>query len=90
LLGDKGLEVQTAFCEELGLGVPASTWHVARDGLAEAINFLALVTGSLGKRRMTSSTMRAGSPMRRASRSQSRCRRTRGFSRASIVRPSIG
>ena len=48
-LGDKGFEVQKALCEELGLGIPVSTWHVARDGLAEAINFLALVTGSLGK-----------------------------------------
>ncbi len=48
-LGDKGLEVQAALCAELGLGVPSSTWHVARDGLAEAVNFLALVTGSLGK-----------------------------------------
>jgi len=48
-LGDKGLEVQRAFCEELGLGIPVSTWHVARDGLAETVNFLALVTGSLGK-----------------------------------------
>jgi 3-carboxy-cis,cis-muconate cycloisomerase len=48
-LGDKGFEVQNALCEELGLGVPVSTWHVARDGFAEAINFLALVTGSLGK-----------------------------------------
>ena len=48
-LGDKGFEVQQALCEELGLGVPASTWHVARDGFAEAVNFLALVTGSLGK-----------------------------------------
>ncbi|MBR1126459.1 3-carboxy-cis,cis-muconate cycloisomerase [Bradyrhizobium lablabi] len=48
-LGDKGLEVQQALCEELGLGVPVATWHVARDGFAEAINFLALVTGSLGK-----------------------------------------
>jgi len=48
-LGDKGFEVQKALCEELGLGVPVSTWHVARDGFAEAINFLALVTGSLGK-----------------------------------------
>jgi 3-carboxy-cis,cis-muconate cycloisomerase len=26
-----------------------STWHVARDGLAEVLNFFALVTGSLGK-----------------------------------------
>ena len=48
-LGDKGFEVQQALCEELGLRVPVSTWHVARDGLAEAMNFLALVTGSLGK-----------------------------------------
>ena len=48
-LGDKGFAVQETFCEELGLGVPVSTWHVARDGLAETINFLALVTGSLGK-----------------------------------------
>ncbi|MBA4033873.1 MAG: 3-carboxy-cis,cis-muconate cycloisomerase [Bradyrhizobium sp.] len=48
-LGTKGFEVQKALCEELGLGVPVSTWHVARDGLAEAINFLAVVTGSLGK-----------------------------------------
>jgi 3-carboxy-cis,cis-muconate cycloisomerase len=48
-LGTKGLDVQEALCEGLGLGVPVSTWHVARDGLAEAVNFLALVTGSLGK-----------------------------------------
>ena len=48
-LGDKGLDVQAALCAELGLGVPSSTWHVARDGLAEAVNYLALVTGSLGK-----------------------------------------
>jgi 3-carboxy-cis,cis-muconate cycloisomerase len=48
-LGDKGFEVQKALCEELALGVPVSTWHVARDGFAEVMNFLALVTGSLGK-----------------------------------------
>jgi 3-carboxy-cis,cis-muconate cycloisomerase len=48
-LGDKGFEVQQALCDELGLGVPASTWHVARDAFAETVNFLALVTGSLGK-----------------------------------------
>jgi 3-carboxy-cis,cis-muconate cycloisomerase len=48
-LGDKGLEVQRAMAAELGLGVPATTWHVARDGFAEAVNLLALVTGSLGK-----------------------------------------
>jgi len=48
-LGDKGLEVQQAFCDELGLGVPKSTWHVARDGLAEAVNLLGLITGTLAK-----------------------------------------
>jgi 3-carboxy-cis,cis-muconate cycloisomerase len=48
-LGDKGLDVQKAFCDELRLGVPASPWHVARDGFAETINFLALITGTLGK-----------------------------------------
>jgi 3-carboxy-cis,cis-muconate cycloisomerase len=48
-LGVRGFEVQKALCEELGLGVPVSTWHVARDSLAETVNFLALVTGSLGK-----------------------------------------
>jgi len=48
-LGDRGFEVQQALCEELGLGVPVATWHVARDALAEVVNFLGLVTGSLGK-----------------------------------------
>jgi 3-carboxy-cis,cis-muconate cycloisomerase len=48
-LGDKGFAVQEALCDELKLGVPASSWHVARDGFAEVINFLALVTGTLGK-----------------------------------------
>ena len=48
-LGDKGFEVQAALADELKLGVPATTWHVARDGFAEAVNLLALVTGSLGK-----------------------------------------
>lgn len=48
-LGDQGLAVQRALAEELGLGVPATTWHVARDGFAEVVNLLALVTGSLGK-----------------------------------------
>jgi 3-carboxy-cis,cis-muconate cycloisomerase len=48
-LGDKGLAVQAELARELGLGVPAVTWHVARDALAEAVLFLGLVTGSLGK-----------------------------------------
>jgi 3-carboxy-cis,cis-muconate cycloisomerase len=48
-LGDKGFEVQRALADELHLAVPATTWHVARDGFAEAVNLLALITGSLGK-----------------------------------------
>jgi 3-carboxy-cis,cis-muconate cycloisomerase len=48
-LGDKGLAVHDALMEELGLGRPAAPWHVARDGLAETVAFLGLVTGSLAK-----------------------------------------
>jgi 3-carboxy-cis,cis-muconate cycloisomerase len=48
-LGDKGFEVQQALADELQLGIPATTWHVARDGFAETVNLLALITGSLGK-----------------------------------------
>jgi 3-carboxy-cis,cis-muconate cycloisomerase len=48
-LGDKGFAVQQALMEELQLAVPVATWHVARDGLAEAVNLLALICGSLGK-----------------------------------------
>src|SRR5436305_1852904 len=80
-LGARGFEVQQALCEELCLVVPVSTWHVARDGFAEAVNFLALVTGSLGKialdimimasaarRHTTSSTTPAVAPTSSASR----------------------
>jgi 3-carboxy-cis,cis-muconate cycloisomerase len=48
-LGSRGLEVQQALMEELGLGAPSATWHAVRDTLAEVVNLLALVTGSLGK-----------------------------------------
>ena len=48
-LGERGLEVQKALMEELKLAQPAATWHAARDGFAEALNFLGLLTGSLGK-----------------------------------------
>jgi 3-carboxy-cis,cis-muconate cycloisomerase len=48
-LGERGMEVQKALMEELKLAQPVATWHAARDGLAEAVNFLGLVTGSLGK-----------------------------------------
>jgi 3-carboxy-cis,cis-muconate cycloisomerase len=48
-LGDQGFVVQQALADELQLAIPATPWHVARDGFAEAVNLLALVTGSLGK-----------------------------------------
>lgn len=46
---DIGLRVRNALAEELGLYDPSITWHAARDGVAEIINFLALLGGSLGK-----------------------------------------
>ncbi|NDB12133.1 MAG: adenylosuccinate lyase family protein, partial [Betaproteobacteria bacterium] len=48
-LGDQGLEVQSALMKALGLGVPTVTWHVARDNLGEVVNWLGLLTASLGK-----------------------------------------
>jgi 3-carboxy-cis,cis-muconate cycloisomerase len=48
-LGDQGLAVRSALMSELGLREPEITWHVARDGLAEAVLFAGLVTGSLAK-----------------------------------------
>jgi 3-carboxy-cis,cis-muconate cycloisomerase len=48
-VGDGGLEMQKLFCEELGLRQPPITWHVARDGIAEAVTLLGLITGTLGK-----------------------------------------
>ncbi|HEY7551453.1 MAG TPA: adenylosuccinate lyase family protein [Hyphomicrobiaceae bacterium] len=48
-LGDRGLAVHDALMDELGLGRPSAPWHVARDGLAETVAFLGLVTGSLAK-----------------------------------------
>ncbi|KAK6440213.1 hypothetical protein LTR95_003566 [Oleoguttula sp. CCFEE 5521] len=46
---DIGVQVRAALAKELGLHDPSITWHAARDGIAEIINFLALVGGSLGK-----------------------------------------
>lgn len=48
-LGDRGLEVQAAICEELSLAQPTITWHVARYSVAETIAVLGLITGSLAK-----------------------------------------
>jgi 3-carboxy-cis,cis-muconate cycloisomerase len=48
-IGAAGLDVQRLYCEELGLHQPPITWHVARDGIAEAVTLLGLITGTLGK-----------------------------------------
>jgi 3-carboxy-cis,cis-muconate cycloisomerase len=48
-LGEQGIAVLSALAEELDLAVPPIAWHVARDGLAAAVCFLGLLTGSLGK-----------------------------------------
>ncbi|MBK1660910.1 3-carboxy-cis,cis-muconate cycloisomerase [Paracraurococcus ruber] len=48
-LGDQGLAVQAELAKELGLAQPDIPWHVARDGLAEAVCVLGLLTGALSK-----------------------------------------
>lgn len=47
--GVEGIQVRKAMAEDLGLVDPPITWHVARDGLAEITNLLAIIGGSLGK-----------------------------------------
>ncbi|MGH3494941.1 MAG: lyase family protein [Sciscionella sp.] len=44
-----GLRVRAAYAETLGLNEPAITWHVARDGLVEVVQLLAMIGGTLGK-----------------------------------------
>jgi 3-carboxy-cis,cis-muconate cycloisomerase len=48
-LGEESLASRRELACELGLAEPAITWHVARDGIAETVQFLALLGGSLGK-----------------------------------------
>jgi len=48
-LGADGLRVRAAYAEVLGLREPDITWHVARDGLVEVVQLLAMIGGSLGK-----------------------------------------
>jgi 3-carboxy-cis,cis-muconate cycloisomerase len=48
-LGDQGLAVQTALMAELHLGQPVIAWHTVRDTLAEAGQFLALLTATCAK-----------------------------------------
>jgi 3-carboxy-cis,cis-muconate cycloisomerase len=48
-LGNKGRKVASRMARDLGLGLPAKSWHAQRDGLAEFASWLSLVTGTLGK-----------------------------------------
>jgi 3-carboxy-cis,cis-muconate cycloisomerase len=48
-LGNRGLEVQAALMQELGLRQPEIAWHTVRDCIAEVGCFLGLVAGSCGK-----------------------------------------
>ncbi len=48
-LGAKGIAVLDGLAQELGLAAAPAPWHVARDGVAEAVGFLGLLCGSLGK-----------------------------------------
>jgi 3-carboxy-cis,cis-muconate cycloisomerase len=47
--GTEGLETRAALASELALCDPPITWHVTRDGIAETVQVLALLLGSLGK-----------------------------------------
>ncbi len=47
--GEAALRSTAELARELGLAEPAITWHVARDGIVETVQFLALLGGSLGK-----------------------------------------
>jgi 3-carboxy-cis,cis-muconate cycloisomerase len=47
--GGQSLATRAEFARELALGDPPITWHVARDGIAETVQVLALLTSSLSK-----------------------------------------
>ncbi|MHC4047996.1 hypothetical protein [Bradyrhizobium sp. 23AC] len=48
-MGDKGLEVQRLYYEELRLNQPVMTRHVAHHRIAAAVTMLGLIIGTLGK-----------------------------------------
>jgi 3-carboxy-cis,cis-muconate cycloisomerase len=47
--GEASLASRAELARELGLAEPAISWHVARDAIAESVQFLALLGGSLAK-----------------------------------------
>ncbi len=48
-VGPAGLEVQRRLAADLGLGVPPIAWHTSRDGLAEFVSVLGLLSATLAK-----------------------------------------
>lgn len=49
VLGEKGPAVLARLARELDLGCPAKSWHTERDGLVELANWLAMVSGLMGR-----------------------------------------
>jgi len=47
--GEAALRTTAELARELGLAEPVATWHVARDTVAETVQFLALLGGSMAK-----------------------------------------
>jgi len=47
--GGESLQTRAELARELALGDPPITWHVTRDSIAETVQVLALLLGSLGK-----------------------------------------
>jgi 3-carboxy-cis,cis-muconate cycloisomerase len=47
--GEDAVRSRSELARELNLGDPPITWHVVRDGIAETVQVLALVTASLAK-----------------------------------------
>jgi 3-carboxy-cis,cis-muconate cycloisomerase len=87
--GEEGLRTRAELARELALGDPTITWHAARDGIAETIQVLALLAGSLGKIAFDVMLMsatefgEAAEPLSRAAGPARRCRRSATRSHAS-------
>lgn len=48
-LFEKGVAIRNDFCKNLQLDIPAITWHVSRDRLANFSSDIAIVAGTIGK-----------------------------------------
>lgn len=49
VLGTQGPAVLARLADDLDLGVPAKSWHTERDAIVELANWLAMVSGLLGR-----------------------------------------